>query len=294
MPRPEHLRVVPADDTSTELVDVPAAIVCAHCGSPECPGCAPDPFRATGSGVHFFVPWERPDRSVWGRFWDTTRATTYEADTFFSSLPDGSLATALAFAIIAEVVAVGATLVGWGAIVGGVAFLIAPAFTLSMLGDAAEQIRLLRVALAAWFAFSVALVVAHATHGLALDRMARRAGAEARLNRALRFGLYAAGWDVATSPFGVLVSLFQSGPSALRSAMRFAVLTPTQATAAFVKAAYRRDATSSVSIRRRAMLVTMPLSILVVLIALVRLRLGVSNVSVGRGSARLSSYFCVP
>lgn len=268
MPRPEHLRVIPADDTSTELVDVPAAIVCAHCGSPECAGCAPDPFRVTGSGVHFFVPWERTDRGIWGRFWDTTRSTTHEADSFFSSLPDGSLSTALAYAIVAEVVAVGTTLLGWGLVVCALGFLLAPSMTTALLGQVTEQLRLVRVGLAAWFAFSVALVIAHLTHGLALDRVAQRAGAEPRLNRAIRFGLYAAGWDVATSPFGIVVSFFQSGPKSLQSALRFAVVTPTQATAAFVKAAYRRDPTVSVSIRRRAMFATLAVSLFVVALAL--------------------------
>ena len=60
---------------SEELVeaDVPATVVCAHCGDADCPGCLNE---ITRSGVVAVVPWERPGTSSWTRLWATARATT--------------------------------------------------------------------------------------------------------------------------------------------------------------------------------------------------------------------------
>ena len=59
---------------------------------------------------------------------------------------------------MAEVVAVGTTLLGWGLVVCALGFLLAPSMTTALLGQVTEQLRLVRVGLAAWFAFSVAPV----------------------------------------------------------------------------------------------------------------------------------------
>ena len=81
---------------------MPATVVCAHCGDADCPGCLNE---ITRSGVVAVVPWERPGTSSWTRLWATARATTFDADRFFETLPDGPLAPALRFAVISEMIA---------------------------------------------------------------------------------------------------------------------------------------------------------------------------------------------
>src|SRR5579883_1365074 len=77
-----------------ELVDseVPAAVVCAHCGDADCPGCL---HEQTRSGVVAVVAWERPGAPALTRLWATARASTLDAERFFESLPDGPIAPAL-------------------------------------------------------------------------------------------------------------------------------------------------------------------------------------------------------
>jgi hypothetical protein len=87
-----------------ELVDseVPAAVVCAHCGDADCPGCL---HENTRSGVVAVVPWERPGAGAMTRLWATARATTFDADRFFATMPDGPIVPALRFAVASELIA---------------------------------------------------------------------------------------------------------------------------------------------------------------------------------------------
>src|SRR5205807_1742842 len=59
------------------------------------------------------------------------------------------------------------------------------------------------------------LVLAHAAHGLALDIGARRSGARSERTRALRFGLYATGWDLVLGPLGALIVALTEGLSSV-------------------------------------------------------------------------------
>ena len=82
--------------------DVPAAVVCAHCGDADCAGCRNEQTR---SGVVAIVAWERPGAPALARLWATARATTFDSDRFFESLPDGPIAPALRFAFASELLA---------------------------------------------------------------------------------------------------------------------------------------------------------------------------------------------
>ena len=90
------------DDSSNDVApmdfDVPATVVCALCGDPDCLGCTEDRSR---SGVDF-------DRRVGA---PGTCAATFvvrpqkprrERGSIFESLPDGPVAPALMFAVVAE------------------------------------------------------------------------------------------------------------------------------------------------------------------------------------------------
>ena len=253
-------------EVDLELIDFPAAVVCATCGAGDCPGCHDE--RVTGhSGVVVFVPWERAG-GVLGRFWATTRASTDGAEAFFAGLPDGPLGTALSYALVAELVAVGSSLAlcfAMGVTLLWVAF---PAWATFLLHGPATQLALARVFVVMVTTFTALLVAAHALHGFELDRAAGKTGAKRALSRAVRFGLYAAGWDVVTSPIGALVTLLVSGPRAVASLPEHAFRTPGRATGAMLRGLYRLDGDRALQVRRAAMRTTMAASVVFILAAL--------------------------
>ena len=48
------------DDPGLDFVEVPAAVVCASCGKPDCAGCLDVAETTNASGVVAIIPWERP------------------------------------------------------------------------------------------------------------------------------------------------------------------------------------------------------------------------------------------
>jgi hypothetical protein len=222
------------NDETDELVDadVPAAVVCAQCGEADCPGCLKEQTR---SGVVAIVPWERPGASSFVRLWTTARATTIEADRFFETLPDGPVLPALRFAVVCEILA--AMAMGTLGLVALV--LLSPQWARHVFVD--EWLTTARVGSAGILGLAGLLVVAHGTHGLALDLGARQAGVRRAARRALRFGLYAAGWDIVLGPIGAVVMALREGP---RSALRIAgasVGLPGKSARAFLRGCYHLE-----------------------------------------------------
>src|SRR3954451_3819912 len=78
---------------SSELLDVPAAVVCLVCGEVDCPGC--EDRDLSRSGIVAIVAWERPGMPALTRLWATARSTTRDAESFFELLPDGPVMPAL-------------------------------------------------------------------------------------------------------------------------------------------------------------------------------------------------------
>jgi hypothetical protein len=79
-------------------------------------------------------------------------------------------------------------------------------------------------------------------HGLSLDKGARRvSNGDAKWSRALRFGLYAAGWDLVLGPVGFFVLLFREGPKAAFGITRVAMRLPTRSSLAFLRGTYQID-----------------------------------------------------
>lgn len=216
--------------------DVPAAVVCALCGDAECPGCANEP---TKSGVVALIAWERPGAPFFGRLWATARAATFDAEKFFESLPDGPLATALRFAVACELLAATALVAVFAALFALLAPLPLQRFAIAHAGTVARLLVLGVPALAAL------LVLAHAVHGYALHRGARRvlgrAGKADSARRALRFGFYAAGWDLLIGPLGAVVLSIREGVRAGARVFKLAVGLPSRSGRAFLKKAYRLD-----------------------------------------------------
>jgi hypothetical protein len=219
---------------SEELVelDVPAAVVCAHCGDADCPGCLNE---LTRSGVVAVIPWERPGAPAWSRLWSTARATTFDADRFFETLPDGPIAPAFRFAVASEMIASTAM----GLLLFLPLAILAPGWAKHLLLD--EGGLLLRVAVAGIPALAALLVAAHVAHGWALDVGARRSGSRAATARALRFGLYAAGWDLVIGPFGAVVVALKEGLRASLSIAGVGIGLPGRSARAFLRGCYRLD-----------------------------------------------------
>lgn len=217
-----------------ELLDseVPAAVVCAHCGDADCPGCL---HEQTRSGVVAVVAWERPGAPVLTRLWATARATTLDADHFFESMPDGPLAPALRFAVASEMIA--ASAMGLLAMVP--LAVLAPAWMKHVLVD--EGGLLLRLVVAGVPGVAALLVAAHVAHGWALDLGARRSGARGATTRALRFGLYSAGWDLVIGPLGAVVMAVKEGVKASLSIAGVGVGLPGRSARAFLRGCYRLE-----------------------------------------------------
>jgi hypothetical protein len=212
--------------------DVPAAVVCAHCGDADCPGCL---HEQTRSGVVAIVPWERPGASALARLWGTARATTLDTDRFFESLPEGPLGPALRFAIASELLATGSLALLVLLPVG----LFAPTWLEHLVVE--EPLFVTRVAVLGVPALASVLVVAHLAHAWALDRGARRSGARGATARALRFGLYATGWDLVVGPLGLVVLALREG---VRKAISISILgmdLPRRSAQAFLRGCYRLD-----------------------------------------------------
>lgn len=227
----------PADEDD-ELVDadVPAAVLCARCGNAECSGCVQD---GTLSGVIAVVPWERPGGPSLGRLWATAWATTFDADRFFESLPDGPLGPALRFAVLSEMIAVSAMALAALAPLA----LLTPAWIKHVLVD--ECLVALRLAAVGIPVVAGLLVIAHAAHGYALDCGARRVGSGPAVTRALRFGLYAAGWDIVLGPIGLIVVALKDGLRKALSIGEIGLGLPGRSARAFLRGCYRIEGRSA-------------------------------------------------
>jgi hypothetical protein len=212
--------------------DVPAAVLCAQCGEADCPGCLTEHTR---SGVVAVVPWERPGASSFMRLWTTARATTIEADRFFEALPDGPVLPALRFALVSEILA--AMAMGSLGLVALV--LLSPEWARHVFIE--EWLTTARVGSAAVLGLAGLLVAAHAAHGLALDLGARRSGVRRSARRALRFGLYAAGWDLVLGPIGAIVMMFREGPRAAVGIAGVSVGLPGRSARAFLRGCYHLE-----------------------------------------------------
>ncbi len=241
--RRRALRDKPQDDPVDSFFEIPAAVLCATCGQADCPGCTA--LSDTASGVVAIVPWERSG-PVWTRLWATANATTQGAEAFFAVLPDGEIPPAMRFALLAELLAV----LSVATLLVPLFVLVLPELTLEIVRSPSARVSALR-----WFGLGVPalalwMILAHVTHGAALDAGARRQGAPAERRRAMRFGLYACGWDLMAGPLGALVMLFTRG---LRDAVEVAELAmrvPGRASTALLTGVYQLSPDRVVRARR--------------------------------------------
>jgi hypothetical protein len=238
-----------------DSMEVPAAVVCAVCGSGECTGCVAEQTGA--SGIIAIVPWERQNLGLYNRLFDTVQATTRGAESFFMALPDGAVSPALRFAFLSEACAVGSTaLVITPMVVAGIPGLLLRFF---LSGATRQAVGL--SALVGIVGFTLLLVGAHAVHGLVLGREASR-------SRALRFGLYACGWDFGSSPAGLMSAGVSSGPRSAASLFASSMSAPVRATKAALAGMFHLQGEAAVKARRRAVAIALAVSVPAVIVVL--------------------------
>lgn len=158
------------DEAALELSEVPATVVCATCGLPEC-NCEVD-RSSSFSGVVAIVPWERPGGALLSRLWSTAKLCTLSPESFFAALPPGGLAAPLGFALLSEALAA----VGLCLTLGGLALLVVPGLGAELSNNRALAAAVLRGVGWAVPGLALAMITLHAGHGLALDSAARREG----------------------------------------------------------------------------------------------------------------------
>lgn len=244
----EASEVEAPSDSSLELLDVPAAVVCAICGDPACLGDCQIEEHTQTSGIVAIVPWERPGGTA-PRLWGTAKLSTLSAESFFAALPDGEIAAPLRFALLAEALAV----LGMGVVAIPILLAFAPWLLDAVSRDPwlrAWLVKLLSVGIPG---LAVLMVVLHSVHGISLDLGARHNGAGARTTRGLRFGLYSCGWDLITLPAGIGMLAVTDGFRAARRAMPLSLTVPKLASRAFLRGAYQLDEAASVRASKRAM-----------------------------------------
>lgn len=191
--------------------DVPPAIACAHCRSAECEGCAPeqDPKSESGNHTGFTLPWEEPEVGVVRGLIDTARLSALAPELCFGQLSPGPVGPSLRFSIVAEICAVGSYSLIWV-----LAMLLAfPRLSAHML----QTQSVLLFAGSILVALITFVVFVHALSGLVLEWAIHRAGHTPDCRLGLRFGLYACGWDLLTSPAGFILLLGDGVRPALRA-----------------------------------------------------------------------------
>lgn len=256
----------PANDTeswrdqadSGDLEDVPAAVVCAHCGCGDCPGCAEFADEVThASKVVAIVPWERPGPVLW-RLWHTSRLATTNAETFFGALPEGEASPALSFAVLVETLAV-----------SSLTLMLAPAlwvvFPELMVATAADLLGsvVVRAVVLGVPILVAGMIVLHTIHGVSLDLGARLLGS-ARKGRGVRFALYACAWDFYTLPLGLVLVAVLQGPRAAVRALPLGLTVPLRASQAYARGIHHLDE----ALARRAARLSSVLSLTMLLGAL--------------------------
>lgn len=173
--------------------------LCARCGLPSCGGCLQS-AAAPASGL----PWEDTPRPWLERLWQTALDTSTEPERVFAELTPGRVSPALGFALLSETLALGSlVLLGSAGL-----WLGAPEVGQKLLRDPEA----IAAGLALLAASVLLMLVLHVLWGICLDVGAGYGRGPLDVRHGARFGLYACGWDLMTSPIGVFWSLLFAGP----------------------------------------------------------------------------------
>ena len=180
---------------------IPPVALCVRCGQGACAGCSPPSPPSPAR-----LPWEDSPHPWVDRLWQTALSGSTEPERVFGELGSGRVTPALGFALLAESLALGSlVLVG-----GAVLWLISPELARQLLRDPEAM-----TAAGGLLAGSVlVMLVLHVLWGVSLDVGAGYGRGRIDVRHGARFGLYACGWDLMTSPIGLFWSLLVAGPLA--------------------------------------------------------------------------------
>ena len=262
-----HARATPvpdaplADEGALDFAEVPAAVVCAFCGRPDCAGCMDVPEPTQTSGVLAIVPWERPGQGVLGRLWSTARLATLRPSELFAALPEGGVFSPLSFALLSELVSVSGLVVAAIPLLG-----LAPDFVRVAISDPLIYELVVRAVAFGIPSLAVLMVLLHALHGVLTDRAARRAGSQHR-GRGLRFGLYACGWDLVTLPLGLLIVAVSDGFGVAGRAAAQSLAAPAVATRAYLSGVHGLAAPQAKQAARSAAFATVAVAVVSLIVA---------------------------
>jgi hypothetical protein len=199
-PMSDGLARGPRVSSGREDIEVPPAVSCAACRRPECPGCTAASLTDWSENS---IPWEGEAGGWSERLWTTALASSTRPLQTFGSLPAGAVLPALVFALLSELVAIGSFA---GAVATGT-WILAPTLWWELVSTPV----LVAVGFGVVLSCSVSMVVLHAMWGVALELGASSEGAAFLWRQGLRFGLYACGWDLLTSPAGVVHGVLTRG-----------------------------------------------------------------------------------
>lgn len=189
--------------------EIPPIARCTSCHEFDCDGC-------TQPLAHVGLPWEH-DRGSWlSRLWATARRSLAAATDSCLDSDSPRPLRALSFALLAELFA-SASLVAACMLLALLAF---PHIMVELLGQASS----LALLAALGGGLAVFLVLVHALWGFGLELGLAMVGAGFRPQRGLAFAFYACGWDLFTSPIGLVSAIaragFKGGFAAVREATR--------------------------------------------------------------------------
>jgi hypothetical protein len=166
------------------------------------------------------LPWERSIGL--GALWKTALHVTVSAERVGATFVGQGVVRAALFAWLAELLAVGSMAVSLGLLLVA-AF---PARVSSALTDATFVVEVTRTVLGIVFGLATALVVLHWLWTWSSELGAWREGLPRRYRAGLALSAYSCGWDLVTSPFGVVALLFTRGWRDVIPALQAAVRAP--------------------------------------------------------------------
>jgi hypothetical protein len=194
--------------------DVPPAALCVVCGRIDCDGgCY---FEA--DPLEDVIPWDR--WRTLRALWQSCAQTAEPPDLWLERAIKGDVVKALAFALLVEVAAVGSyVLLGCVALVSLLAY-----FDVRWHGLGAAGL-----ALGTTLGLGVFMVALHVVWAAFLEVLLRLRGVARQWNTLLVLACYSCGWDLITSPAGLVAAWYVSGRREAWRLLRGATSNPTAA-----------------------------------------------------------------
>ncbi len=205
---PSASRELRALDGGPDVREVPAVAVCAVCGDPSCPG---HDFEQSGERpIHRTMPWEDGETPPLRALFQTAMMSASDLGLWARASrgpapTGGGVAPAFTFALACELIAVAATTAPLTALGAGLCYWITK--------DAGLTAMVAAACVRAGVVFVPVMLAIHVVHQLVVAKVGGRHATEGGYpydrTTALRAGLFACGWDLATGPLGVLGPLLR-------------------------------------------------------------------------------------